>query len=56
LPKIPRYPLHRVELELGIEHVVRLGYVVHYVVVFIVVGYIDIDFIRREPNSVRVVE
>ena len=36
--KILRYLDRWVELELGIEHIVRLGHVVQYVLVFIDVG------------------
>lgn len=56
LRKIFRYLVYWDKLELGIEHIVRLGYVVHYRSVFIVIGYIDIDFIQCEHTIVKVVE
>ena len=46
----------RLELALGIEHVARLGYLVHYVSDVIVVRYIDIDLIQRELISGEAVE
>jgi len=44
------------ELVLGIEHVATLGYSVHYVVVPIVGGCKDFDFVQRELRGGDVVE
>ena len=53
--KILRYLGRWDERVLGIEHVVRLGYSVHHVIIFIdVVGYNDIDLVQREVVSVNV--
>jgi len=54
--KILRYLEVWAELDLGIEHIARLGYVMLHALQFIFVRYIDIDFIQREPNGVNAVE
>ena len=56
--KILRYPPRIAELALGSEHVARLEYFVQYPVVFIFVGYIEIDFdlVQRELMNDDVVE